>query len=255
VNPFADAKGAGSFSEKTFDPSNPYASPTYSSVTQQRRPSSEERRTGPPWERDGQSASTFFATVGEVFGQTNSMFSTMRRRGGLGAPMGFAVVGGMIGALANLLYRILITGIGAAAGGGAGPDIAAEQAGSACGGLICATVFIIIFLFVGAFVVHLMLLLVGGAESGFDTFETTFRVCSYCYGAAALLSLIPCIGGCVQWIVAVVFMIIGIASAHEIAAGKAAAAVLVPVVVCIVVPLVAMIAFAFSFIAGAEGGF
>jgi hypothetical protein len=253
VNPFADAKGASPISETSFDPKNPYASPAYSTVTKPRRPSSEERRTGPPWERNGQSAGTFFATVGEVFGQTSSMFSMMRRRGGLGAPMGFAVVGGMIGALANLFYRIVITGIGGVAGG-AGPQVAFEEAGPGCATLVCAPLVVILVLFVGSFIVHLMLLLVGGADGGFDTFETTFRVGSYCYGATALLSLIPFIGGCLQWVVGSVFMIIGIASAHEITTGKAAAAVLVPVLVCIVLPLVALLVFAISALARSEVG-
>jgi phage FluMu protein Com len=254
VNPFADAKSAASSTERTVDPTNPYASPSYSSITKQSRPGSEQRRTGPPWEREGQSARTFLSTVGQVFSQTNSTFATMRRHGGLGAPLAYAVVGGMIGFLANLIYRLVITGFGAAVGGG-GPDVAGEQAVGACGGLICAPLLIIVFLFIASFCIQLMLLLVGGVESGFDTFETTFRVCSYCYGSVALLSLIPCIGGCIQWIVGVVFMIMGIAAAHEITGGKAAAAVLVPVVICFVVPIVAMVVFVVGAIGMAEGGF
>lgn len=254
VNPFADARATGAFAERNVDPTNPYASPSYSSVTRQLRPSSEERRTGPPWEREGQSARTFFATVSQVFGQTTSTFATMRRHGGFGAPMGFALVGGMIGFLANVFYQLLLSGFAAAAVG-AGVEAVGEQMMEALVGLICGPVIIIIFLFIAAFFVHLMLLLMGGTQAGFDTFETTFRVCCYCYGAGALLCLVPCLGGCIQWIVGIVFVILGIAAAHEISGGQAAAAVLLPLVICIVLPIVGMIVFVVGAIGMAEGGF
>jgi hypothetical protein len=99
---------------------------------------------------------------------------------------------------------------------------------------------VILGLYVQAGIVHLMLLMLKGDRCGF---ETTFRVVAYCTGATYLLLLIPLCGQYVQGIVNLVFMIFGLAAAQEISGGKAAAAVLLPMLVCFVgaIALVAVI--------------
>src|ERR1700730_1063722 len=84
-------------------------------------------------------------------------------------------------------------------------------------------------MFVGSGILHLCLMLVGGANR---PFETTFRVVCFGSGAANLFSMIPMCG----WLIAVVYDIvlkcIGVSRAHETTTGKAVLAVFLPVVVC-----------------------
>jgi phage FluMu protein Com len=227
-NPFADAKGSSPFAEKSFDPKNPYASPSYSSVTKPGLSGSDEFRTGPPWERDGQNVSSFVETAREIYSQTTSTFATMRRTGGLGAPMGFAVLGNIVGIAAAFFYQFVVQAIQMAED----PEAIGVMVGVYCFYLVCTPVGVIIGLFIQSFITHLMLMLVGGTDRGFDTFETTFRVVAYCGGATALAAIIPCVGGCIQFVVGLVFPILGLAAAHETSTGKAAAAVLLPIVIC-----------------------
>src|SRR5206468_3469341 len=77
--------------------------------------------------------------------------------------------------------------------------------------------------------VHLSLMLVGGANKAF---ETTFRVISFSQGSTAPLQLVPCCGGFVALIWCLVANCIGVARAHEIDTGRATLAVLLPVIVC-----------------------
>jgi hypothetical protein len=253
VNPFADTgagrrPGTSPFEKKPLDPENPYASPTGDAFTTDRRPTTDEsRRTGPPWEREGQTAGTFFSTVSLVFGQTNVMFATMRREGGHGAPIGFAIVGNMVGIAAVLAVQLIAP---AAMGGfqGQAGEAIGFLAAMFVGVLICAPVGIILQMYIGAGITHLMLMLVDGAKF---PFETTFRVICYCSGTTALLNLIPFCGQYVQGLVQLVFVILGLAAAHEISAGKAALAVLLPAIICCAL---AIGFFAIAMVGAAGGG-
>jgi hypothetical protein len=169
---------------------------------------------------------TFFSTVSAVFGQTEHTFLTMRRRAGYGPPMGFAIVGFLIGGTANTVYQTLLE----ATANGQDPAFLAARF---CGVLICIPVVVIVLLYLSSFAHHLMLMLVDGTP-GFHEFETTFRVIAYCGGSGALLSLIPVCGACIQLIVVLVLTVIGLAAAHETSMGKAAAAVVVPLMFCMV---------------------
>jgi hypothetical protein len=88
---------------------------------------------------------------------------------------------------------------------------------------------ILVACFVVAGIVHLLLLLVGGAH---QSFETTARVAAYTLGGTAVFDVIPICGGFIGAAWAVVVLIIGLAHAHETGAGRAAAAVLIPVGLC-----------------------
>jgi hypothetical protein len=78
--------------------------------------------------------------------------------------------------------------------------------------------------FVVAGILHLMLLLLGGARRGF---EATFRVACYAH-ATTLLLVVPFCGAPVMMIWRIVAYVIGLAEAHQISHGKALAAVLLP---------------------------
>jgi phage FluMu protein Com len=210
---------------------NPYAAPQYGGPMAAAPDSS--GRTGPPWERDGQSANSFVATVKEVFLDPMTTFSTMRREGGFGKPLIYAIVGTLIGGIIASLYNLALPNPFLMIMEGFGRrDVAAQQAPAAIG-LVCSIIAIPIGVAIGSFIwagiYHLMLMLVGGARAGF---ETTYRVVCYVAGSVALIQVIPFLGPFIGIIAHIVYTIIGFMNAHEISTGKAILAVLLPMLVC-----------------------
>lgn len=91
---------------------------------------------------------------------------------------------------------------------------------------IFAPVSGLVLLFVGAAIVHALLLLVGGARRGFNA---TLTVAGYTMGLG-LLQVIPQCGFPVALVWGAVVSIIGLAEAHRTGVGRSSAAVLLPVV-------------------------
>jgi hypothetical protein len=93
-------------------------------------------------------------------------------------------------------------------------------------------------LYIAAGIVHLFLLLVGGAKHGFGP---TLRV--FCFSAGPqLFGVVPFIGPAVGGIWSVVITIIGLREAHETTTGKAAAALLIPLLLLAGLAVLLMIA-------------
>jgi hypothetical protein len=176
-------------------------------------------RDGPAWERDGSGAGSFLATVKGVLLAPTQTFQTMRRDGGLGTPFLFGLLGGTIGVWASVVYQAVLLMISGEIGA------FGVLMGTAIGGPIA----IIVVMFIAAGIYHLMLMVLGSGQRGF---ETTFRVEAYAVGTVGLFSLIPVCGGLIGGIWGLVVVIIGLAEAHEISRGKAAAAVLIPWALC-----------------------
>jgi hypothetical protein len=84
-------------------------------------------------------------------------------------------------------------------------------------------------LFLGSAVLHLCLMLVGGANR---SFETTFRVACFTGGSANLFSMIPMCGGFIALIYSIVLYCIGLSRAHPTTTGKALLAIFLPLIVC-----------------------
>ena len=111
--------------------------------------------------------------------------------------------------------------------------------------LIIAPVFIVIGIFISSLIVHLFLMMVGGDNKGFGA---TFRVLCYS-NTSQLAQLVPIAGGIIAWVWSLILAIIGLTEGHRTTTGKAAAAVLLPIVaccVCIVTIFVVAIAFGIS---------
>ena len=174
----------------------------------------------------------FLETVRGVLLDTVQFYRAMRRRGGLAAPLTFGVGGTLLGALVGSLYQLMFVSLG---GGFADPDMARDAAfvGLLSSGCIVVVLPLVAVLsmFVSAAIYHVMLLLLG---SGRQPFEATMRVVAYSMGSTSLLQVIPMCGGVFAGVWAIVANIIGLAQTHEISTGKAAAAVLVPILVCCV---------------------
>jgi len=206
-------------------------------------PDPDPARTGPAWEQPVGSWLTKFAqTTQAVLLGPDVFFRTMRREGGLGQPIVFGVIGSLLGGLAAAIYQMVFATLMA---GIQSPAAAREQALAGAFSTGCLIVVMplaaVLGMFIGSGIYHLMLLLLGGARR---SYETTLRVSAYGTGATSLLNLIPLCGALIAAIYAIVIAIIGLARAHEISTGKAAAAVLLPIVLCCGLVLVLYAAFA-----------
>jgi hypothetical protein len=90
-------------------------------------------------------------------------------------------------------------------------------------------VFVAVGVLIGSAILHLCLMLVGGAHRDF---ETTFRVLCFSCGSTYPLMIVPICGGLISGIWCLVCECIGLAKAHNTTTGQALLAVLLPVIVC-----------------------
>lgn len=159
----------------------------------------------------------------------------MRREGGFGRPLLFAIIGGTIGGLAAFCFSFGIQMALMLAGAQNGPPAFGPNAGA--GVFAIAFVFVVVLLpillvlqtFISSAIFHVCLMILGGAN---QPFETTFRVVAYSSGSTSLLLLIPLCGQYIQGIVQLVFSAIGLMHAHETSGVKATFAVLLPILLC-----------------------
>ena len=186
-----------------------------------------------PWEQRDRLGlvSALVETTQQVLTRPTEFFRAMPVTGGLGGPLFYAVIVGYAGLLASAVYGAIFQAV-------AGPRffdmphrgeldrfLPYVQGGM---GLVFQIVLGPLLVAIGAFVssaiLHVLLLLFGGAPRGF---EATFRV--RCYAeAASVFRLIPFCGTAIFVIYILVVTIVGLSEAHGIGKGRAAAAVLVP---------------------------
>jgi hypothetical protein len=188
-------------------------------------------RSGLPWEHRQERgfANAFIETLAMVLTKPDLAFRTMKTEGGLAEPLIYALIGGCVGGIVSLLLSLGLQSMGLFAGQ---RDTFAALAGIGVGSIaliVLVPVFIVIGLFIGAAIVHLCLMIVGGANK---SFETTFRVLSFSQGSTGPLQIIPVCGGLIAGVWALVVNCIGLARAHETTTGRAVLAVLLPLIVC-----------------------
>jgi hypothetical protein len=212
-----------------FDP-NPYASPSSGTAPfDVRGPSGP--RTGPPWERDGPSVNSFFATLQEFYSLGTGFFTNMRRDGGIGPPFIYGLLGAFITLVFIIGYAVALQLLGFAVrmpngmfGNQAFNPWQSALVGGCCW-IVMGPVLVAIYLFVGAAVYHLLLQVFGGAP---EPYETTFRVTAYSVGAMWPFAAIPLCGQYIVVVVHIVYVIIGLWQAQRVGGLKASAAVLTP---------------------------
>lgn len=206
-------------------PVNPYESP-FAPGAEIVAAARAERRRGLPWEL-APSFETFSDTLSEVLGSPDEAFAKMRRTGGVGNPMGFLILGLVFGQVATAVYATIIMAIRYSTLGERFPIEALVIFGAMqlIGGIVGAVFGGAFGAFITAAVLHLFLLMVGGAQRGY---EATYRVVCFGCGSTATLNVIPVVGPLVAAFLILVVMIHGLAQAHEISGSKAAFAVLLP---------------------------
>jgi hypothetical protein len=106
-------------------------------------------------------------------------------------------------------------------------------------GLVITPLIALIVLFVWSAIVHLMLTLLGGANSGF---ATTLRV--MCYAQTTQLAVVlPGIGGLIGFVWRLILEVVGLAQAHKTEGWKAALAIVLPLLLCCVCIAIGAVAF------------
>ncbi len=195
---------------------------------------------GPAWERR-QHLGLFKAltqTWKEILFNPTVGFARMKTSGGFTTPFLFNLTMVIIWAFFTVIYRLLLTGMFAAAG-------SMTSAFAVIVILVVAIPMIVALNFLNAGITHLCLALFKGTSKNY---EATYRVMCYSY-SAWIFALVPCAGGLVAGIWGLVSSIIGLSKVHKTESWRAAVGVLLPILVCaglVVAVYVAILAAIFS---------
>lgn len=194
-----------------------------------------------PWEEPGRPwFNAFLATLQLLATRPREAFERMPITGDVLRPFLFALITGWIGLVFQSLWELSMRDVmrsmappGAFKGAyelpvGAWPFIAALGPFLVAIGVLINTV-----------IYHLFLFLTGSAKRGF---AATLRVLCYAQ-AASLLLIVPLCGAFVGAVWTIVLMIIGLSAAHGITTGRAALAVLLPIVLCCTCVFVVLLLF------------
>ncbi len=189
-------------------------------------------QAGLPWEKRAEIGflAALFETIRLVLLEPKAAFAAMRQTGGLGAPLFFFVLVASVGGAVGIFYQMVFNTIQPATM----PEEQAYMSMFASTAAVGASIMVLPIMFtavafISAGLVHLSLILVGGAKR---PFEATFRVACYAGGASAVLQLLPMCGAIASSIWNFVCMVIGLSEVHGIGKGRAAFAVLLPTLVC-----------------------
>jgi hypothetical protein len=166
---------------------------------------------------------SFISTVQRVVLQPADFYRGILRRGDFLNPLIFAIICYVVSAILGGLIALAFGNRGF---------------GGFVGNIILAPIGAAIGLFIGAGILHLLVMvIVGSRNSGY---EATFRVAAYT-SVVNLVSWIPFIG----WIASlygIYLAIVGVREVHTTTTGKAALVVLIPVVILLIIFLVLAIA-------------
>jgi len=254
-HPFGEVVGGSPFGGQAAS-LNPYAPP--SAAAQGYQPQMYVGgRPGLPWDVGPRNFSTWWETTKLCMMQPSYAYSIMWQSGGIGQPMMFAAIGLAVGTFGQMLWyvplMVVMMAAGAKGGGGNGGDVA-MMAGIQVVTQLFTGVFTValgatVGLLIGAGILHVCLMIVGGANRGY---EATLRVVGYAQGSTSWLNVIPC-GALVAFVSMIAQEIIGLWKAHETTSTKAVLAVVLPMLVCMgcAIALIAI----FLGAAGAAGAF
>jgi hypothetical protein len=185
-----------------------------------------------PWEQPGYPfLEALYETAKLILTRPSEAFARMSVAGDLGRPLGYAVIFGWVGIIASQLYSLAFRGVmwSFLPGMPRGREMLIGPALNVVV-MVVAPVIVLLGVFVWSAIVHLVLLVAGEGKAGFGG---TVRVICYA-GTTQIFQVLPICGGLVCFVWGMVLEIIGLAHAHRTTQGKAALAVLLPIVVCCV---------------------
>jgi hypothetical protein len=191
------------------------------SVEGQVREISSEEYT--PWESGEGFIAAFLRTTQEVLFSPTKFFKKVAAGEGYWSAFIFAMISGIIGFGAVLLWQWLFFS------GMVPPQIRSVTTYSLflVFAIILIPFWVVFSIVVGSGVIHLCVMIVGGNRKGF---EATFRAISYSH-SALLFYIVPVIGSIVGGIYYLILIILGVREGHEISTGKAVLAVLLPLII------------------------
>jgi hypothetical protein len=165
----------------------------------------------------GDPVQSFINAVRNVVTAPAGFFRGIRREGDFVNPLLFGIICYEISAILGGLLGLL----GVSGGRGFGSFLIA---------IILAPIGAAIALFIGAGILHLLVMLIVGSRNA--GFEGTFRVSAYS-SVTSLVSWIPIIG-LIASLYGIYIAIMGIREVHSTTTGRAALVVLIPVIVIII---------------------
>jgi hypothetical protein len=178
--------------------------------------------------QSGESDSVHAETLKESFRSPKEFFARMPKTGGLLNPLLYGLIletlGGLIGYLWSLVF-------------GSPFHSNLREAGISAVAIGIAIPFLVFFsILVWAAVLHVSLLLVGGAK---EDFESTLRV--VCYSASPeILAVIPVLGGLIKFFWKFYINVVGLREVHSITTAKSVTAVILPAVICCGIPFLGL---------------
>jgi hypothetical protein len=185
-----------------------------------------------PWEDPARTSAfeRFAETVKLLTARPGEAFSSMPTTGGIGSPLVYAILVSWIGIAVGVVWTVIFQGIWMPFMdlGDETALFAGFSAALAIGMIFLAPIFIIVGVFIAAAILHLMLMIVGGANRGF---EATVRVVCYAQ-TAQLAGIIPFCGEIILTVWIIVLYVVGLAAAHRTTHGKAILAIALPIVLC-----------------------
>lgn len=186
-----------------------------------------------PWESGGGFFWAYIRTTREALFSPTRFFKKVAAGEGYWSPLIYGIISGIIGFGASMVYQWLFFSAFIP------PQVHAFIPYNLI--LILSLVgipFMSAFsIFIGSAITHLCLMIVGGNKKGF---AATFRAISYSF-CAHLFDIVPFIGSFVGSIYMIVLIIIGVREGHGISTGKAALAVLLPVLIIFVLVFLAIL--------------
>jgi len=180
-----------------------------------------------PWEERENygTLNAYFQTATKCILTPTRFFSKLPTQDGYLSPILFAVMAIPVAGVFSYLWFALFTGSGL--GGLIGFFLAI------CILFALGLIFVPILIAIWSGLLHLCLLLLGGARGGY---QATFRVVSYSW-VTSLFNAIPFVGTLASlW--GLVLTVIGLRETHRTTTGKAAAAVVIPLVVAVAVAFI-----------------
>jgi len=161
-----------------------------------------------------------FLTLKQSLFTPAKFFSGLPTKGGLLNPLLYGMIIGTIGGMAGYLAGMLVDT----------PFISTAKLSGLMAILVglFLPLFVFIGIILGTILLHASLFLVGGSN---ENFEATFRIVSYASGPD-LLNAVPVIGWMIALIWKLVVTILGVREVQRISTGRAAAAVLLPAILC-----------------------
>jgi len=196
----------------------------------------EGQEDGPAWEQRQTLGlgKALIETWKEVLLHPGIAFSRMKTRGGFASPLLFIAVMLIIWGVFASVYQLISQSFLSAAASSRtdASTMAAFGVGTPTLTLIMIVFSVPLMLaltFVSAGITHFCLMLLKGTSK---SYEATYRVIAYSH-SAWIFSLIPCVGGILSGIWALVCTIIGLSRVHRTEGWRATVALLLPGFVCL----------------------